>query len=141
VPVQESASRLFAHLTACDGQDLVPGSTVLLMAEQALDALEADPGRAPPPAGCSNVLLYTTAALAQSSVWQQLDAEKVWTLSVRAVEYFGTPPHCACMSAIWADHARMSVIVPTAVFRLADSTQALSPVDELQARLGDWHCY
>jgi hypothetical protein len=84
VPAQASSSALFAKLARAQ-PDLVPASTVLLMAEHALDRLAA----APAEAAFSDALQNSTAALACDGVWQQLDQEKAMSLGLRALEQSG----------------------------------------------------
>jgi hypothetical protein len=92
--VQGAASGLLSKLASAQ-PDLVPVSTVLLMAEHALDQLAASAEHV-----FSYVLAYTTAALACNGVWQQLDPEKAMSLGIRALQQFGAPvPHLSCISA------------------------------------------
>jgi hypothetical protein len=93
-PAQVAASELMTRLSGCE--DLVPVGTVLLMAEHALDRLEASSARAPHLAA----LVFTVGVLASDGVWQQLEPEKATSLGIRALQQLGAPlPLCACLHA------------------------------------------
>jgi hypothetical protein len=93
-PAQVAASELFTRLPGCE--DLVPVHTVLLMAEHALDRLEASPAQA----ALLPALVFTVGVLASDGVWQQLEPEKATSLGIRTLQQFGAPLLlCACLPA------------------------------------------
>jgi hypothetical protein len=67
------------------GQDLVPASTVLLMAEHAVGRLEASPADA----AAIAVLMNTLVLLSYGGILQQLDPERAISLTVRGLECSG----------------------------------------------------
>jgi hypothetical protein len=101
--VQDAASELFVRLTACGGHDLVPVSSVLLMAEHALNAMEASTE-----APLSVALIFSVGVLATDGVWEQLEPDKATSLGIRALQLFGAPlpSHCHavsnCMPVNWS---------------------------------------
>ena len=95
VSVQVQFSHICVRLAAAS-PDLVPVSTVLLMAEHALDLLAESEDFA-----AVEVLANIMAAIRSNGVWQQLDPEKATSLGIRALEHFGAAPHCLCM---YIDH-------------------------------------
>jgi hypothetical protein len=97
---------LFARLALSGAApDLVPASTVLLMAEHALDCLEAPSAQA----SMADVLMCTTNVLKCDGVWQQLHPDKVMSCALRALPHAehasGAACQRACVCAVQVGHA------------------------------------
>jgi hypothetical protein len=86
VPVQVRSSKFFAVLVKA-ASTLAPVSTVLLMAEHALDRLEASPADS----AQDDVLTHTLDCLSSGGVWERLDPERAMSLGIRALQHFGAP--------------------------------------------------
>jgi hypothetical protein len=108
---QVCAAMFFSRLAVSAGHDLVPVSTVLLMAERALDALEAASADGQPDAEPLTVLFHSTATLRVDGNWQQLDSERAMSLGIGALQYLGEGLHVCRRVPLWLHVCQSANIV------------------------------
>jgi hypothetical protein len=131
VPVclaQVMSMLLFAKI-ALGYPGVVPGRTLLLLAEQHLEGLELGPGVSGRDGGLG-ALSYAMSALARRNMYKQLNHESAIDLSLRALQYCGARAlvllhacHCAC-PGLHGCHGTTSLSLRALQYRGALSVEA-----------------